>query len=59
VWVEGEVWQAAAEDPEKPIPEGTRVRVVAVEGLRLTVKPEERGAAASGTRLDDKGLPPS
>lgn len=45
VWVAGEMWQAAAEDPEHPIPEGSRVRVVAVEGLRLKVKPEQPPSA--------------
>jgi len=43
VLVEGELWGAEAADPATPIPEGKRVRVVAVDGLRLTVRPEETG----------------
>jgi membrane-bound serine protease (ClpP class) len=40
VLVEGELWGAEAEDQGAPIPEGKRVRVVAVDGLRLTVRPD-------------------
>jgi membrane-bound ClpP family serine protease len=36
VFVHGEYWGAAAEEP---VPEGSEVEVVAVEGLRLRVRP--------------------
>jgi membrane-bound serine protease (ClpP class) len=39
VLVAGELWQASAEQADHPIPPGERVRVVAVNGLRLTVRP--------------------
>jgi len=35
--VHGEIWDAAADEP---IAEGARVRIVSVEGLRVTVRPE-------------------
>lgn len=37
VFVHGEIWNALASEP---IPKDTRVRVVAVEGMRLLVEPE-------------------
>ncbi|HET9847269.1 MAG TPA: nodulation protein NfeD [Candidatus Dormibacteraeota bacterium] len=37
VFVDGALWQAAA--PNGPVPAGTRVRVIAVDGLRLRVEP--------------------
>jgi membrane-bound serine protease (ClpP class) len=37
VAVHGEIWEATAAEP---IAEGARVRVVTVDGLRLTVRPE-------------------
>lgn len=40
VLVEGEMWTASSLDQKKPIPEGKRVRVVAVDGLHLTVRPD-------------------
>jgi membrane-bound serine protease (ClpP class) len=43
VLVEGELWQATAADPASPIAEGKRVQVVSVEGLHLTVRPDEAG----------------
>lgn len=36
VFVHGELWTAAS---DKPIPEGTEIRVVSVEGMRLRVAP--------------------
>jgi membrane-bound serine protease (ClpP class) len=39
-FVNGELWQATAADLSHPIPAGLHIRVVAVEGLRLTVRPE-------------------
>ena len=41
VFAAGEMWQASALDPETPIPEGEAVRVVSVDGLHLTVRPDE------------------
>ncbi|MBM2809897.1 MAG: serine protease [Chloroflexi bacterium] len=41
VFVAGEFWQASAEEPQNPIPEGRRVKVISANGLRLTVRPEE------------------
>lgn len=40
VFVGGELWQAMPLDPESPMAAGERVRVLAVEGLCLTVEPE-------------------
>ena len=40
VLVAGELWQASAAQADHPIAPGHKVRVVAVEGLRLTVQPE-------------------
>lgn len=40
VLVAGELWQASAVDPSTPIPAKRRVRVVAVDGLHITVQPE-------------------
>jgi membrane-bound ClpP family serine protease len=39
-FVNGELWQATAADLSHPIAAGLHIRVVAVEGLRLTVRPE-------------------
>ena len=40
VRVRGELWSAVLEDPSAgPVPAGSQVRVVAVEGLRLRVRP--------------------
>jgi membrane protein implicated in regulation of membrane protease activity len=36
----GEIWTARA-DPETPLPAGAQVRVSGVEGLTLTVEPDE------------------
>jgi membrane-bound serine protease (ClpP class) len=38
VFIHGEYWDAMS---EVPLPQGARVRVVAVEGLRLKVEPAE------------------
>lgn len=40
VFVEGELWQASSSDDEHHIPAGARVRVVSIDGLHLTVRPE-------------------
>ena len=40
VLVEGELWQASSANPERLITAGERVRVVSVDGLHLTVRPE-------------------
>jgi membrane-bound serine protease (ClpP class) len=39
VQVAGELWSAEAQEPENAIPAGAQVEVVAVEGLRLKVRP--------------------
>lgn len=44
IWLEGESWQARS---AKPLPAGTRVRVVALEGLTAVVEPVNAPAAAS------------
>ena len=43
----GEIWSATAGEP---IPRGTRVRVVAIDGMTLAVSPE-RPAERVGERL--------
>jgi membrane-bound serine protease (ClpP class) len=40
VQVNGELWRASASDRAQSIPAGARVRVVAIDGLHLTVRPE-------------------
>jgi membrane-bound serine protease (ClpP class) len=40
VFVAGELWQAAAADPAAPIPAKHKVRIVAADGLRVTVRPD-------------------
>jgi membrane-bound serine protease (ClpP class) len=40
VLVEGELWQASSTNPDRPITAGERVRVVSIDGLHLTVRPE-------------------
>jgi membrane-bound serine protease (ClpP class) len=40
VLVQGELWQARATDPSHPIPSGAQIRVEAVDGLMLTVRPD-------------------
>lgn len=42
VQVAGELWSAELADQEDPIPSGSRVEVVAVEGLRLVVKQKNK-----------------
>ncbi len=42
VHVAGEMWTAESEEGEGPLPEGTRVKVVAVQGVRLKVRAEEK-----------------
>lgn len=42
VHVAGELWTAELAEGDQPLPVGTRVEVVAVQGLRLIVKPTER-----------------
>ncbi len=38
VQLAGEMWSAELAEPGEPLPEGTRVKVTVVEGLRLKVK---------------------
>ncbi len=49
VWIEGALWRARLDDGVEPIRLGDRVRVDAVEGLTLVVRPESpTGQAAEG-----------
>lgn len=53
----GELWQARS---SSELPAGSRVRVVAVDGLTLDVEALEAVAASSGAAgLDDAGAAPS
>ena len=40
VWIEGALWRARVGDGDEPVRLGDRVRVDAVEGLTLVVRPE-------------------
>ena len=42
--IHGELWRAIAQDP---VQEGTRVRVLRVNGLKLEVEPVAQGATGS------------
>ncbi len=46
VWIEGALWRARLVDGTGPLRAGDRVRVEAVEGLTLVVRPEPRPAAS-------------
>ncbi len=37
VWLDGELWQATLMDPDESAPAGTAVKIVGVEGVRLSV----------------------
>lgn len=37
VWLDGELWQATLSDPDESAPAGTPVKIVSVQGVRLTV----------------------
>jgi membrane-bound serine protease (ClpP class) len=39
VWIEGALWKARSENPDGPIPIGTRVKIESVDGLTLIVSP--------------------
>jgi membrane protein implicated in regulation of membrane protease activity len=41
VKVGGVIWTAVGETPELEIPQGSRVRVVRIEGVKIIVRPEE------------------
>lgn len=45
--VSGAVWTARSQE-EAPIPAGTRVRVLRIEGVKVIVSPVPEGAAVSG-----------
>lgn len=47
VWVEGALWRARLADGAAPIRLGDRVRVEAVDGLTLVVRPEPQAAVHS------------
>jgi membrane-bound ClpP family serine protease len=44
VWLEGAMWSARLADASAPARQGDRVRVEAVDGLTLVVRPEPRSA---------------
>jgi len=46
VWIEGALWRARLAGGEGPVGVGDRVRVEAVEGLTLVVRPEPQPAAS-------------
>ena len=47
VWLEGTIWSARLADGSAPIGQGDRVRVEAVDGLTLVVRPEPQTAMQS------------
>jgi membrane-bound serine protease (ClpP class) len=48
VWIEGALWRARVGDGDGPVRLGDRVRVDAVEGLTLVVRPASSGQADEG-----------
>ena len=46
VFVHGELWDA---DSRRPVPQGQKVRIVHVEGLRLLVEPQEPAEGSAAT----------
>jgi membrane-bound serine protease (ClpP class) len=47
VWLEGTIWSARLADRAEPVRLGDRVRVEAVDGLTLVVRPEQQAATQS------------
>lgn len=47
VWVEGALWRARLAEGSTPVRHGDRVRVEAVDGLTLVVRPEPQAAVHS------------
>jgi len=47
VWLQGTMWSARLADGAEPVQMGDRVRVEAVDGLTLVVRPESRAAQRS------------
>jgi membrane-bound serine protease (ClpP class) len=47
VWIEGALWRARLAEGASPIRPGDRVRVEAIDGLTLIVRPEPQAAAHS------------
>ena len=45
VWIEGALWRARLAEGASPVPLGDRVKVEAVDGLTLVVRPEPRTAS--------------
>ncbi len=56
VTVDSEVWGALT-DSDRPIPEGTRVRILSVLGTRVFVEPAPPGAVSESS-VDSNGPPP-
>jgi len=52
VFVHGELWTAIS---QRPIPQGTKVRVIHVDGLQLLVEPHEPSGGPQRTRSASKG----
>ena len=42
VRVNGQIWTARSSEEDRKIPEGTRVRILEISGVKLMVEPEER-----------------
>ena len=42
VRVNGQIWTARSSEEDREIPEGTRVRILEISGVKLMVEPEER-----------------
>lgn len=55
VWIEGALWGARLADGASPVRLGDRVRVEAVEGLTLVVRPESAPTQASTVERPNEG----
>lgn len=60
VHIQGELWQASAEQPNVEIPAGTSVVATRIDGLRLTVRPASAPeiAAADASQPDRRAVIP-
>lgn len=55
VWIQGALWSARLADGASPVRLGDRVRVEAVEGLTLVVRPESEPAQPSAAEQSNEG----
>lgn len=55
VWIEGALWSARLADGASPVRLGDKVRVEAVEGLTLVVRPEAAPAQPSAAERSNEG----